>query len=118
MHNNDPHISIRDVSLDAIVYVNGRPDRSATLPPNSRYVEIIEKLLVKKKGSWKRSFVSYAPSVYVRKDDFSINMTKTFIVVNYKDQYNRFVQVIASVNVDEYNDILESITYYFNKEKK
>ncbi|HEY2159304.1 MAG TPA: hypothetical protein VGH33_27000 [Isosphaeraceae bacterium] len=98
----DPKVSLKDARLDALIYDGPRPSRQGTLPANSVGAVAIEELLAKKRGHWKSSLVSYVPNVYVRSEDFSINLMKGLIIINSAMEPGRKAQVVSDLTADEF----------------
>jgi hypothetical protein len=106
----DPKVSLKDARLDVLIYDGGRPSRQGSLPASSPGAVVIEELLATKRGHWKSSVVSYVPDVYVRSEDFSINLAKGLIIVNSATGSGGKAQVMSDLTEDEFERASRAIS--------
>ena len=78
----DPRISVKKGPLNVTVYTDGEPKEAGSLKKGSAGLDAIHLLLEQKKGHWKRSFITYAPNLYLKNEDFNVNFCDDVVIVN------------------------------------
>ncbi len=101
----DPKLPVDEGQFDVMFYRNGRPVKTGQLSPKSAATGALQSLLKSRNGMWKRSLVSYAPNLYLRAPDFTINIGRSRVIVNFQIRPGRYRQVVAPLAEEEYGQI-------------
>lgn len=105
-----PKVAPKGARLEVLIYDQGNPARRGVLPAGSDGAAALDSLLEKKRGRWKSSWVTYAPVVYIKSDDFTINISGNLMIVNCGDRRGRPVQVTAHLTAEESRQAVEALT--------
>ena len=104
-HTIDPVVDLSEKALTLTVYKGGRPGKEVPVASDSVIVARINSLLLKKRGKWKRSFVTFAPVIIIRGEKISINCQRDRIIINFENSAGQTVQVVTSLATEEYSQI-------------
>ena len=108
--NPDPELIVADSEIEVFWYVDGRPERTRTLASGSSDARAVLALLRSHRGHWMRSFVSYAPCLFLRGSDFSVDIHSDMIVWCYIDK-GWDVQVTSPTRGMEANLISDALKH-------
>jgi hypothetical protein len=106
---SDPVIDLSSKPCSLVVYTNGAPSMTMLLAPDSSLGLLVDKLLISKRNTWKRSLVSFAPVILVRSEVFSINFQESRVVVNFKDDSGNWSQVVSDLTNEKWLELQKEV---------
>jgi hypothetical protein len=106
---SDPVIDLSSKPCSLVVYTNGAPSMTVALAPDSSLGLLVDKVLISKRNTWKRSLVSFAPVILVRSEAFSVDFQESRVVVNFKDDSGSWSQVVSDLTNDEWVELEKEV---------
>jgi hypothetical protein len=104
--NPDVDSIFADEVLEVFAYEAGRPIEMARLAPHSAQTVEICRMLRRHRRRWILSFVSFAPDLFIRGKNVSVDVHDELIVLNYVCQ-SRDVQAISPAQAYEVRHLRE-----------
>jgi hypothetical protein len=102
----DPEVIITDGDIDVFWYEDGRPVKKCRLSPQSTAMRAAVALLKNHRRQWRVNPICYAPSLFLRGKEFSVDLHEEMIILNYSYE-GRSTQVSSRARKRE----LDSMRY-------
>jgi hypothetical protein len=99
---SDPMIALQNANLFLTVRVDGREANTLPLPPNAPVSLAISDLLQSRSGKWRRSYISYAPRIYITSESFNINIQPNKLIINLASEDGTWSQVETEITIDQF----------------